>query len=115
MTAPTIHVVNQALIRAVLGQIKRAPVKWDQTVWWSTEAHAGCFAAWALKISGRNPVRVLAADRPGYPNTFRVARLLLGLDESQATRLFHYIEDAGKHPTLAQLRQRLTDVTGVGF
>jgi hypothetical protein len=55
MTAP-----NAALAYAVLDQIDAHPEQWDQARWWRPDAEcntAGCFAGWAVRLSGGRMVR----------------------------------------------------------
>lgn len=52
MTAPT---PNTELAYRVLDHIDAHPDQWDQARWWAASPHcgtAGCFAGWAVQLSG---------------------------------------------------------------
>ncbi len=107
---------DAAAITATARLIERNVRRWDQNYFASRgeEGWKHCFAAWALIADGQDPVYLLNHGATGAELHER-ARLLLGLTERQAARLFNWYRDpkTGQHPTWDRFRQRLSDMTGV--
>lgn len=109
--------VNEAAIRALIAHLEINIDRWDQHVFYSrrgdTTAH--CMAAWTVILAGRDLLAMLRQPG-GDMRVYRHAQLLLGLDFDQAHSLFEYFDNGrGEHPSLDDLKARVTAVTGVTF
>jgi len=97
--------------------ISTFPERWDQGAFhsWRPSGAAHCFAAWTIVLAGLDLKAMLAQDPTG-DTVHAVARDMLGLTTAQAARLFlHHKNEDGEHPTVAQLKVRVTEVTGIDF
>ncbi len=109
--------VNEAAIRALVAHLEINTSRWDQHVFYSRRGNttAHCMAAWAVILAGHDLLAMLR--QPGGDlRVHRLAQLLLGLDFDQAHDLFDYLHNGhGEHPSLDDLKARITAVTGVSF
>lgn len=97
--------LNVDALRSVVSMIELYPELWDQ------RDVVRSLAGWTCTLA-RLDVAVLLLV-PG--TVFTVARDLLGLTNDQALRLFTYGRSAPDHPTVDQLKTRITAVTGERF
>lgn len=110
--------VNVAGIRAVVAQIYLDPVAWNQNTYFGASALdpsrvAYCFAAWTCLLMGMD-VEHLASAAGGY-QVQKIAQAALGLSRQQANALFWWGIGRDEHPTVEDLKARVTEITGVIF
>ncbi len=115
--------VNATALRGVVAMIALAPEQWDQrgfvTSRGANRPPAYCLASWTCKLAGMDPAAMVARD--GGSSVYVVAMTLLGLSTAQAARLFYFGSYRGDevgadvHPTVDELRARITALTGVTF
>ncbi len=112
--------VNATALRGVVAMIALAPQQWNQRQFVTPRGPgrppAYCLASWTVKLAGMDLAEILVRD--GGPRVYVVAMTLLGLSVAQAARLFYFgahHSDAEAHPTVDDLRARITGVTGVTF
>ncbi len=119
--AAAVSTVNAAGLRGVAAMIALVPDQWDQrnfvTPRGPNRPPAYCLASWTAKLAGMDPAEILARD--GGSRVYVIAMTLLGLSVAQAARLFYFgvrhSDDDTAHPTVDELRARITAVTGVTF
>lgn len=96
--------INEELLTQTLEQIDNHPEDWNQKVWGTTVdlpegntcGTAYCFAGWAVKLAGYEPVFNCGTSRFAYDahvadevrEIAAIARDLLGLTWEQANQLF---------------------------
>lgn len=101
-------------IRAVVAYIERDPRRWNQTTFLSTVMGTQDFVTCAVSIFEGKPIKLLHQKPAGYLIRAR-ARHLLGLTDQQAGLLTFYGHDWLEHPTVQQLKDYITETTGVTF
>lgn len=107
--------LNEPFLRQVVGVIEQHPELWNQSGYRQT-GECGitfCLAGWACHIAGLD-VYLLGKD-PTPRTIFWKAAYLLGLTRRQANQLFFWPDGERCHPTVEQLKARITEVTGVAF
>ncbi len=115
--APAPPLFGEAILRAAVRQIEAHPDRWNQNAFLGTGPYGAtyCLAGWVAHLSGMDVEAVLSGPQ-GTRVLYEHVRALLGLTPTQAGNLFY---DFGvgyrKPPSVADLKQRLTDVCGVDF
>jgi len=109
--------VNVDGIRAVVAQIYLDPAAWNQNVYFGQSFMvpgrvAYCFAAWTCLLVGMDVEGMASGD--GYL-VHSAAQHMLGLTRKQANQIFWWGIGGDEHPTVEELRARITEVTGVLF
>lgn len=106
---------NDDGIRAVVAWIEHDPEAWDQNVYSGTTLTqplrgVHCVAAWTCVLAGIN-IGVMVSTY----DILNFAQHLLGLTRQHANQLFWWGVGLDEHPTVEQLKARVTEVTGVTF
>lgn len=107
--------LDEAFIREVVALIERNAARWDQSAYRQTGECGDlyCLAGWAVHHAGED---VYQLGRNTTPRAiFWRAAHLLGLSRRQANALFFWPDDERCHPTVDELKHRITEVTGVAF
>jgi len=109
--------VNTGAVRAVVAAIEAEVHAWDQNYLLGSGecGTTRCLAGWAVHLAGLDLAAMCAASDVDYIEVLEKARELLGLSEAQADDLFLNFGMIGKQPTVAELKARVTAVTGVTF
>ncbi len=113
----TVMQPDAARIRETVRAIEAAPHLWNQNSYSGTNEHGQrtyCLAGWTLHLDGRD-VTAMLRKHQGNMRVFDVAMRVLGLDRHQAHMLFAFWGQGERHPTVEQLKSRITEVTGVTF
>ncbi len=108
---------DAARIRETVRAIEASPHLWNQNSYSGTNERGErtyCLAGWTLHLDGRDVTRMLRKHR-GNLRVFDEAMEVLGLDRHQAYKLFAFWGVGDDHPSVAQLKTRITEVTGVTF
>lgn len=108
---------NEARVAEVMATIEANPQHWHQRFYIKTDdcGTTYCMAGWAGKLAGHTDAQLNnLVDGGGID---KVAMDFLGLTEEQADYLFDYMysDESDGHPTLAEFKKRVTEVTGVTF
>lgn len=104
-------------IRQVVYAIEANQHRWNQNSYSGTNedgVRTYCLAGWTLHLDGRDVTSVLRKYQ-GNMRVFGLAMRILGLDRHQAHKLFSFWGQGEHHPSVAQLKTRITEVTGVTF
>lgn len=136
--------INEPLLRETMAQIEAHPELWNQSVFFRDTdcGTVGCFAGWAVKLSGytttdslgyttTDSARAVADgvaemevlkyedddEETFFPDTGRVAQMLLGLTNDQSHKIFYgYPEEfseQGWQNRVQEFKQFVSEVTGV--
>lgn len=110
--------INVPLFQRIMLAIAALPQRWNQGHFVKhTDGGCGtafCVAGWALHLSGVDVV----GFRNEHRRIFREAAALLGLTYREAAEIFFFTQTGlplQEHPTFAQLKQRISAVTGIDF
>jgi hypothetical protein len=134
--------VNEPLFRKIVQGFEGEEYKWDQKYWinvglaeedlvnrltqgqdWSCDT-AFCIAGLACYLSDRVKVEqvghaiytYITDEHDNRSNFAREGRQLLGLSPEQAGQIFEFgSEYTERHPTIDQMKKRITEVTGIVF
>lgn len=109
--------LNVEGIRAVVAQIYMDPAAWNQNTFFGASPLqpgrvAYCFAAWTCLLVGIDVEELASA---GGHTVHYLAQEMLGLTRKQANQLFWWGVGLDEHPTVTELKARITEVTGVLF
>jgi hypothetical protein len=99
------------LLRAALAAIEANPDRWDQRVYRGAPhgVEVFCLAGWVCHLAGHDVHAMLQADPL---SVFRCARTLLGINQTQAERLFLFQRE---DLTIQRYRRHITNITGITF
>lgn len=115
---PPKYPLNEPAVRCVVAMIELYPERWHQSAWQGyhgTPDRKWCFASWTVHLAGESVAALLTGDGLGHWAVARRAKELLGLSQRQAQVLFSFGNDWETHPTVEQLKQRITEATGITF
>jgi hypothetical protein len=108
--------VNEPFIRQVVAVIERNADRWNQSGYRLTGecGDTFCLAGWTCHIAGLDVYQLGRHDRGPRAIFWRAANLL-GLNRRQAAELFFWADKARCHPTVEELKTKITATTGVAF
>lgn len=110
---PTAQQPDEARFRQAVSVIEVNRRRWDQNTYFSLVGGSYCFGGWVCYLAGQDVEAMLRGG--GCVAVALEAARLLGLDYEDAMLLFNFTEVDGQHPTVEQLKEKITEVTGIEF